>query len=145
MKQALCPSAVSAACLLLLTLTPTVQAFIPHEAFRSNLLPRGLSRDVILHAEASHTNPLEVPTSTAGKPSSIGEPGVRPCRARDLILSLVEEDQCFTSDTGARAFGDVCAVDIVYEDRFEPQPKVGKTVRTELQKKSDCSCFPTRF
>jgi hypothetical protein len=136
MKQPILPSTVSTVCLLLWTLTTAVQAFIPHESsfFKSNLLLRGLSRDVILHAEASNSNPLESPTGTAGSSNSIGNPvpGNRPCRARDLILSLVEEDQCFTSDTGARAFGDVCAVNIVYEDRFEAQPKVGKTVRTEL-------------
>jgi hypothetical protein len=48
------------------------------------------------------------------------------CRARDLILSLIEEEQCYTCDSGAKAFGDVCAIDIVYEDRFEPQPVVGR-------------------
>jgi hypothetical protein len=109
MKQPILSAVLSTACFFLLTFT--VQAFIPHE-FKSNFLSRkgALSRNVILHAAA---------------------PDGRTCRARDLILSLVEEDQCFTTETGARAFGDACAIDIVYEDRFEPQPMVRKTVRTE--------------
>jgi hypothetical protein len=126
-------SATSTACFLLWTSTTTVQAFIPHESSKSNLLARGFSRNAILHAEASNSNPLEDITSTFAKLESVGKPpSERSCRARDLILSLVEEDQCFTSETGARAFGDVCAVNIVYEDRFESQPKVGKTVRRLL-------------
>ena len=48
-------------------------------------------------------------------------------RARDLIQSLVVEQECFSSDEGARAFADVCAANVVYEDRFEPQPVVGKS------------------
>ena len=51
----------------------------------------------------------------------------RICRARDLIKSLVEEEECFTTEMGARAFHDVCAVNVVYEDRFCPQPFNGKS------------------
>jgi hypothetical protein len=47
--------------------------------------------------------------------------------ARDLIFSLVEEEECFTTETGARSFGDACSINIVYEDCFEAQPIVGKT------------------
>jgi hypothetical protein len=43
-----------------------------------------------------------------------------------LILSLVEEEECYTTQLGARSFGEACAVDVVYEDRYEPQPVVGK-------------------
>ena len=50
-------------------------------------------------------------------------------KARDLIQSLVQEQECFSSQQGAEAFGEACAVNVVYEDRFEPQPFVGKTVR----------------
>jgi hypothetical protein len=49
-------------------------------------------------------------------------------RARDLVRFLVEEQQCFSTVEGALAFGQVCAVNVVYEDRFEPHPIVGKTV-----------------
>jgi hypothetical protein len=55
----------------------------------------------------------------------------RTCRARDLVKSLVEEDECFSTESGAYAFGEVCAPDIVYEDRFEPQPILGRAVRRE--------------
>ena len=47
--------------------------------------------------------------------------------ARDLMTFLVQDEQCFTTDQGARAFGDKCATNVVYEDCFEPQPFVGKT------------------
>jgi len=49
-------------------------------------------------------------------------------RARDLILSLVEEEQCYTSELAAKVFGEACAANVVIEDRFYPQPFVGKTV-----------------
>ena len=58
-------------------------------------------------------------------------------RARDLILSLVEEEQCYTSETGARAFGDACAANVLIEDRFYPQPFVGKTVSCGANAKPD--------
>ncbi|GAX26243.1 hypothetical protein FisN_16Lh071 [Fistulifera solaris] len=48
-------------------------------------------------------------------------------RARDLIQSLFEEHNCFSTEAGVRAFGDVCAYNVVYEDRFEAQPLQGKT------------------
>ena len=75
--------------------------------------------------------PLRVSSGPLGSAASVsqGEPkkgGVR--IARDLILSLVEEEQCFTTETGARSFGDACSINIVYEDCYEPQPIVGKTV-----------------
>ena len=50
-------------------------------------------------------------------------------RARDLLQSLLEEEQCFSTETGVRAFGNFCAYNVVYEDRFESQPVVGKAVR----------------
>jgi len=61
-------------------------------------------------------------TSTNNKRSTL---------ARDLIRSLCEEEQCFTTETGARAFGEVCALNVVYEDRFEPQPVVGRAAVTK--------------
>lgn len=56
--------------------------------------------------------------------------------ARDLMTSLITEEECFTTESGARAMGDVCATNVVYEDCFEPQPIVGKTPVTNhlLQK-----------
>ena len=55
-------------------------------------------------------------------------------RARDLVLSLVEEEKCYTSEQGARAFGDVCAANVIIEDRFFPQPFNGKTEATEYMR-----------
>lgn len=46
--------------------------------------------------------------------------------ARDLVKGLVEDDKCYTSETGARAFGEACATNVIYEDCFEPQPIVGR-------------------
>jgi hypothetical protein len=53
----------------------------------------------------------------------------RMCRARDLIQSLIQDENCYTTEAGARAFGEACAINVIYEDRFEPQPFVGKAVR----------------
>jgi len=44
----------------------------------------------------------------------------------DLIRSLVEDKNCFSTTTGAIAFGGACAQNIVYEDCYEPQPIVGR-------------------
>ena len=48
--------------------------------------------------------------------------------AQELVISLVQEEKCFSTKAGAKAFGDACAFNIVYEDCFEAQPIVGKTV-----------------
>lgn len=50
----------------------------------------------------------------------------RLCRAQGLMSSLLEESQCFSTEAGAKQFGQACAVDVVYEDCYEPQPIVGK-------------------
>jgi hypothetical protein len=49
-------------------------------------------------------------------------------KARDLVTKLITEDKCFSNDTGAKAFGETCAVDVLYEDCFESKPFVGKEV-----------------
>lgn len=51
------------------------------------------------------------------------------CLARDLVMSLVNDDRCFSTEPGAVAFGEACATDVVYEDCFEPKPFIGKEVR----------------
>lgn len=56
-------------------------------------------------------------------------PAARACKARDLIQNLVQEERCFSTETGALAFGAACASNVVYEDCFEPKPFVGKDVR----------------
>jgi hypothetical protein len=52
------------------------------------------------------------------------------CRAQELMTSLIEEDQCYTTESGAKAFGAVCDRNVVYEDRYEPFPIVGKLAVT---------------
>uniref|UniRef100_A0A7S4EF29 SnoaL-like domain-containing protein n=1 Tax=Pseudo-nitzschia australis TaxID=44445 RepID=A0A7S4EF29_9STRA len=52
------------------------------------------------------------------------------CKARELVHSLVEEEKCFSKESGAVAFGEVCAANCIYEDCFEPQPFVGKRAVT---------------
>jgi hypothetical protein len=42
------------------------------------------------------------------------------------MRSLIEENKCYATAQGARALVDVCNVRVVYEDRFEPQPIIGK-------------------
>lgn len=54
--------------------------------------------------------------------------GVR--RAKELLAELVRDDKCYSTSIGAQKFGDCCAANCVYEDRFEPQPFVGKTIVT---------------
>jgi hypothetical protein len=49
-------------------------------------------------------------------------------RARDLVRSLVEEEECYTrAGAGTAAFVDACATNVVIEDRFFPQPFNGKS------------------
>jgi len=47
--------------------------------------------------------------------------------ASSLIQSLITEEKCFSTVEGAQIFADSCAVNVVYEDCYEPQPFVGKT------------------
>lgn len=70
-------------------------------------------------------------SSSSRSSSSTSQPATGLRRARDLVQSLIQDDECFTTEAGARAFGQVCAPNIVYEDRFEPQPVVGRTAVTE--------------
>ena len=46
--------------------------------------------------------------------------------AQSLVLSLINDEQCYSTVEGAQTFAESCAVDIVYEDCFEPQPIVGR-------------------
>ena len=48
-------------------------------------------------------------------------------RARALVENLVNDERCFLTDAGARAFADVCAANAVYEDCYMPQPITGPT------------------
>jgi len=46
--------------------------------------------------------------------------------ARDLIRNLVDNQEYFTTEKGAKAFADACATNVLYEDCYEPQPFVGR-------------------
>ena len=46
--------------------------------------------------------------------------------AQSLLTSLINESKCFTTENGATEFASTCAVNIVYEDCYEPQPIVGR-------------------
>uniref|UniRef100_A0A7S3DWL9 SnoaL-like domain-containing protein n=1 Tax=Entomoneis paludosa TaxID=265537 RepID=A0A7S3DWL9_9STRA len=48
-------------------------------------------------------------------------------RARELIRCLIEEDKCYTTESGAKQFADVCASNVVIADCFFPQPFNGKS------------------
>jgi hypothetical protein len=48
------------------------------------------------------------------------------CRAKEVIKGLIEESKCFSTEAGAKAFGDACATNVVFEDCYEPQPIVGQ-------------------
>lgn len=51
----------------------------------------------------------------------------RLCRAKELIKGLVEDSKCFSTEEGAREFGEKCSSDVIYEDCYESSsPMVGK-------------------
>lgn len=69
------------------------------------------------------------------------------------MRSLIEEDGLYRSRRGANAFVDACAVNVIYEDRFHPQPFVGKqaiqeylvssperTIRIDMISDGDVAC-----
>lgn len=54
------------------------------------------------------------------------------CKAQSLVQSLVTDANCYSTEEGAREFAFACAINVVYEDRFEPQPIVGRQVRKTI-------------
>lgn len=75
---------------------------------------------------------LEKISSTATLPTfpnlSVGGPDIdRFCPARELVKVLVDDQQCFATEEGARSFADACSDDVVYEDCSSPHtPIVGR-------------------
>lgn len=47
--------------------------------------------------------------------------------AQSLLSSLIHDEQCFTTAKGAQTFANSCALNVVYEDCYEPQPIVGRS------------------
>jgi hypothetical protein len=119
----------------LLILGATSSLVVVSEAF-SNPLLSAKSLSTRSATQISVQNPLDAFGNLLNAPKK----GSRFCKARELIKSLVEEEKCFSTEGGAQEFGEVCAINIVYEDCFEPQPIVGKTVRGNI-----CSTVPSNL
>lgn len=135
--------------LLLLTILSfySAQAFLPPwectRTIRSNSnsssQKRGVKVETALAAATSLGDFIEDPM-----PKMPDNPQQqRTCQARDLIQSLVQEQQCFTDPKGAEAFLENCANDVVWEDCFQSsQPLVGKeqvagTVLSRVEQRRD--------
>lgn len=71
--------------------------------------------------------------SSSGSSTSSGnnERGGKFLMAQSLMLSLINEEKCFSTVDGAERFAASCAVDVLYEDCYEPQPLVGKAAVAE--------------
>ena len=52
----------------------------------------------------------------------------RSCKAQELVTSLVDDDKCYSTESGAMTFGEACATDVIYEDCYEAKPFLGKEV-----------------
>lgn len=61
--------------------------------------------------------------------SPFGSGAASATQARDMIQVLVQDEKCFSTESGAFKFINECAENVIYEDRFEAKPFVGKTVR----------------
>ena len=64
-------------------------------------------------------------------PVSNNKNGGKFLMAQSLLLSLINDDKCFTTIEGAQKFAESCAVNVVYEDCYEPQPIVGRAAVAE--------------
>ncbi|KAL7451040.1 hypothetical protein ACHAWC_002892 [Mediolabrus comicus] len=51
--------------------------------------------------------------------------------AQSIMLSLINDEKCFSTTAGAQKFAESCAVDVVFEDCYEPQPIVGRAAVSE--------------
>ena len=120
---------------LLWFLSPSAEAF--HCVTARRLACRAATSSVarffpttVLRQAVSSSSSSSDSSSSKSTSSSSSVPGLlRQYAARDLIVALVEE--CFTTEAGARAWGAACDPHVVYEDRFEPQPIVGRTAVTQ--------------
>jgi hypothetical protein len=99
-----------------------------NEAFSPSNTGHRRAGSCLLYVQQGQSSPSpQSPNNNTGIIiSGIGTVTKKTRRARDLIQSLIVEDGCYATTAGARAFANVCAVNVVYEDRFEPQPKIGK-------------------
>lgn len=49
--------------------------------------------------------------------------------ARELIRSVVDEAQCFSTEEGVQAFAEVCSTNVIFDDCELLGPVAGKSVR----------------
>ena len=88
------------------------------------------------HSPSRSSTTLNLFETLFGNATSNSKATRRRCKAQDLIKSLVEEQNCFSTEEGANAFVEACASNVVYEDCFAPEPFVGKTVNLFKSKTS---------
>ena len=117
---------------LQLSLLIPVTSFSPPYLFGKNFVTRSstinLKKTYLQQSsEGNNENPFSSIIGLFGDKKADSK-AKRQNLARTLLLSLIEEDNCYCTETGARAFADICATNIVYEDCYEPQPIVGRTV-----------------
>jgi hypothetical protein len=130
---------------LLLHLVQIANGFVTVSTFGKNIINHGAFRPTPSRTTTIcfmvQRNPFQglfdnlpsIPSFPVVNSSGPNEPIGRFCKARELVKSLVQEDRCFSTESGAIAFGNVCASDCVYEDCYEPNPIVGKKVSIVLK------------
>ena len=98
-----------------LSILPATLSFAPYSPEVSKLVTSKVALG------ASTTNNLLDGFLSIFQPNSknIVAPSTRRV-AKELVTSLVTEDFCFTTETGAQAFAASCSDDVVYEDCYEP-------------------------
>ncbi|KAI2506556.1 hypothetical protein MHU86_7871 [Fragilaria crotonensis] len=107
-----------------LTLLLAVDAFTVSPGWRYNPSRAVLLRETLSPNNDGVQNQDVKPTTTGSSTNS----GIR--RAQELVKTLIEEE-CFSTEQGARAFADACSFNVIYEDCFQPQPITGKTPVTQ--------------
>ena len=119
-------------------------AFLPSAVTQSVAAIGGRKSTILCKAEKVATT-NEVPTTNndvldsflgmfnnnESSPTNNKIKGGKFLMAQSLLLSLINDDKCFTTIEGAQKFAESCAVDIVYEDCYEPQPIVGRAAVAE--------------
>ncbi|KAL7482449.1 hypothetical protein ACHAW6_008118 [Cyclotella cf. meneghiniana] len=123
------PALIAIAAAKIFTVSPCASAFAPPTSNRAASgtnkckYPPSFPRSTPLHNGPSADSIVDEYDATAA-----ADPPLKKFRmAQSLLLSLINDEQCFTTFEGAQKFADSCAVNIVYEDCYEPQPIVGRS------------------
>jgi hypothetical protein len=103
---------------------PYASAFTSAGKARSPAPPAGISSQQSTTAlyNGADTNILDTFKSILEN-----KPKTKFLMAQSLLLSLVNDEECFTTLDGAQKFADSCALNVIYEDCYEPQPMVGRS------------------